>query len=477
MYAFEDTIAAPATIPGTGAISIIRISGPDAFAICGRLIRLQHGDLEQLPGGLVRYGTAYSLQGKELDDVIVSTFRNPHSYTGEDSVEISFHASSYVATALMTALLDAGARMAAPGEFTRRAYVNGKMDLAQAEAVADLIASKSEAAHTLAIHQLRGGFSKELEALREKLLDMAALLELELDFSEEDVEFANREQLQSLLALVLDKVRSLSESFRLGQAIAKGVPVAIVGAVNAGKSTLLNALLGDERAIVTDIPGTTRDTIESELVINGILFRLIDTAGLRDTDETVEKIGIARSKKTISEASILLYVADAGATEEEILAPFRDLLAMADSKRQILVFGLNKCDIFGKNPQEWGGNIFVSNINKDVLSIDKQAIVVPFSARGKIGVQAVKNTLAAVIKDQIGESEGTLVSNLRHYEALRKAQESLRAVQEGLDTSRPTDLLALDLRSALTHLASITGMSIDSNDILGHIFARFCIGK
>ncbi|MBP5740148.1 MAG: tRNA uridine-5-carboxymethylaminomethyl(34) synthesis GTPase MnmE, partial [Bacteroidales bacterium] len=291
---FEDTIVAPATIPGTGAISIIRVSGPDALALSDKVVHLRNGSIASSKGYTIHYGDVTLEDGSRLDDVLVSVFRNPHSYTGEDSVEISCHASRYIVEQLLSLLCRAGARMAGPGEFTQRAFVNGKMDLAQAEAVADVIAAQSAAAHKVAYSQMRGHFSKELEQMSDELVDMTSLLELELDFSEEEVEFADRSKLNSLLEGLLAHVSRLIDSFRLGNAIKNGVPVAIVGAANSGKSTLLNALLGEDRAIVSDIAGTTRDSIEETLNIDGILFRFIDTAGIRETGETIEKIGIDR---------------------------------------------------------------------------------------------------------------------------------------------------------------------------------------
>ena len=292
-YQFTDvTICAPATIPGTGAISIIRVSGKEALTIADKIIHLSGGSLAETEGYRLRYGTIFRADGSVLDNVIVSVFRAPHSYTGENSVEISCHASRFIVNSILEGLVNAGARIAAPGEFTRRAFVNGKMDLAQAEAVADVIASQSAASHKVAMNQLKGGFSSELKDLREKLLKMTSLLELELDFSEEDVEFASRSELEALVNEALTHIGRLTESFSRGNAIKNGVPVAIVGATNTGKSTLLNALLGEDRAIVSDIAGTTRDTIEETLNLGGVMFRFIDTAGIRETDEVVEKIGI-----------------------------------------------------------------------------------------------------------------------------------------------------------------------------------------
>ena len=313
------TICAPATIPGTGAISIIRVSGKEALAIADKVIDTKGVPIAETEGYRLRYGTVFEADGSVLDNVIVSVFRAPHSYTGENSVEISCHASRFIVNKILELLVNAGARMAAPGEFTRRAFVNGKMDLAQAEAVADVIASQSAASHRVAMNQLKGGFSSELKVLREKLLTMTSLLELELDFSEEDVEFASRKELEQLVDDSLTHIRRLTASFSRGNAIKNGIPVAIVGATNTGKSTLLNALLGEERAIVSDIAGTTRDTIEETLNIDGILFRFIDTAGIRETDETIEKIGIDRTFKKLGEATVVLGMTDLSRGEAAVL--------------------------------------------------------------------------------------------------------------------------------------------------------------
>ena len=368
-YLLEDTIVAPATIPGTGAISILRISGPKALDIVDRVVRFKSSDASNTNGYRIKYGIVSDPSGEILDEVLTAVFRAPHSYTGEDMAEISCHASGYIASRLTELLLEAGARLAEPGEFTRRAFVNGKMDLSQAEAVADVIASESQVAHRVAMNQLRGGFSLELARLRGELLEMTSLLELELDFSEEDVEFADRSRLTALLSRVTAHVDSLIASFRLGNALRNGVPVAIVGPVNAGKSTLLNALLQDDRAIVSDVAGTTRDTVEETLNIDGILFRFIDTAGLRETDESVEQAGIRRSLKKLSEAEIVLCVLDAGAPPEVLAVDLWSLLAKVDPTQQTVFILLNKTDILGVNKN-------VININKIVSSIDEQSFVI-----------------------------------------------------------------------------------------------------
>ena len=334
----EDTICAPATVPGTGAISVIRVSGPDALAIADKIVTCRKGKISDAAGYTIKFGTVLDESGAVLDEVLVSVFRSPHSYTGENSVEISCHASSYIASSLMNLLYAAGARAAEPGEFTQRAFLNGKMDLAQAEAVADVIASQNAAAHRIAFKQMKGGFSSELRTMRSELLELVSLMELELDFSEEEVEFADRSRLDGLLCALVDHITRLIDSFKLGNAIKNGVPVAIAGATNTGKSTLLNALLGEDRAIVSDVHGTTRDTIEETLNINGVLFRFIDTAGLRETDEVVEKIGIERTFKKIFEASIVLGMVDLTRDFDSTSETVREIIEKVDFSCQKLVF-------------------------------------------------------------------------------------------------------------------------------------------
>ena len=341
----EDTICAPATVPGTGAISVIRVSGPEALGIADKVIKCKKGSISESKGYTIKFGVILDDAGTVLDEVLVSIFRAPHSYTGENSVEISCHASSYIVSAVMNLLYAAGARAAEPGEFTQRAFLNGKMDLAQAEAVADVIASQNAAAHRIAFKQMKGGFSSELKGMRGELLELVSLMELELDFSEEEVEFADRSRLDSLLEQIIAHVGRLIDSFRLGNAIKNGVPVAIAGATNTGKSTLLNALLGEDRAIVSDVHGTTRDTIEETLNIDGILFRFIDTAGLRETTEVVEQIGIERTFKKISEATIVLGMIDLTRDFESTCETVQSIVEKVDFETQKLVFLLNKTDI------------------------------------------------------------------------------------------------------------------------------------
>ena len=469
MLNIEDTICAPATVPGTGAIAIIRMSGKDSFRIADKVVSCKGSTISETECYKLRYGVALEADGTDLDTVLVSVFRSPHSYTGEDSVEISCHSSKYVVERLLQRLVDSGARPAGPGEFTQRAFVNGKMDLAQAEAVADVISSQNAAAHRVAYSQLKGGFSKELKSLRDELLKMTSLLELELDFSEEDVEFASRRELSALLDGALRHIHSLTDSFRYGNALRNGVPVAIVGAVNAGKSTLLNALVGDDRAIVSDIAGTTRDTVEETMTIDGTLFRFIDTAGLRETSDEVEKIGISRSYKKMNEASIVLALLDVTASEEENEYSISDIVSNLDVKSQKLIVLLNKVDVLGNN-------INVSLINNSVSNPNEKVVKLYISAKTGFGLDELRKLLSDSQKSATLDSGQTIVTNLRHYQALMEASESLENVKRSLAAGQTPDLLSEDLRQALHHLSSILG-EVTPDEVLGNIFERFCIGK
>lgn len=599
------TICAPATIPGTGAISIIRVSGKESLAIADKVIDTKGVPIAETEGYRLRYGTVFEADGSVLDNVIVSVFRAPHSYTGENSVEISCHASRFIVNKILELLVNAGARIAAPGEFTRRAFVNGKMDLAQAEAVADVIASQSAASHRVAMNQLKGGFSSELKVLREKLLTMTSLLELELDFSEEDVEFASRKELGQLVDDSLTHIRRLTASFSRGNAIKNGVPVAIVGATNTGKSTLLNALLGEERAIVSDIAGTTRDTIEETLNIDGILFRFIDTAGIRETDETIEKIGIDRTFKKLGEATVVLGMTDLSRGEAAVLEDADFILSKVneiggvknvgtendgsetggaslagtcgaslaetdgaplagtdgaslaetggaplagtdgasrsetggtslaetggtplaetdrtsrsetggtppaetgeasqhghgDGQERKVVILVNKCDVagsfykddngtgyglgndLGENMAEIGGNKNVNRDNNIVSLIENKydnCKVIPISAKTGKGLSTLTKTLGEIGSEITGSTDETLVTNVRHYEALVRAASALERVRAGLHIATlPPDLIAQDLREALYHLGEIVG-EITTDETLGNIFRNFCVGK
>lgn len=500
----DGTICAPATIPGTGAISIIRVSGEDSLAIADKVIDVKGESLSETEGYRLRYGTIFADDGSVLDNVIVSVFRAPHSYTGENSVEISCHASRFIVNAVLELLVNAGARIAAPGEFTRRAFVNGKMDLAQAEAVADVIASQSAAAHRVAMNQLKGGFSSELKALREKLLTMTSLLELELDFSEEDVEFASRSELGALVEETLTHIVRLTDSFSRGNAIKNGVPVAIVGATNTGKSTLLNALLGEERAIVSDIAGTTRDTIEETLNLGGVMFRFIDTAGIRETDELVEKIGIERTFKKLNEASIVLGMTDLSRGDDSVLADAEYIWSKvnASSSDREFVLLVNKCDVNGiesvaagsgagfagtgsgagyvETGSEAGCADKAGKMARIEAALREKGIVtkmIPISAKTGSGLPELTEALAEIGRRITGDTDETLVTNIRHYEALVRAATALGRVRDGLEVATlPPDLIAQDLREALYHLGEIVG-EISTDEVLGNIFRNFCIGK
>ena len=492
----EDTICAPATVPGTGAISVIRVSGPEALNVADKVVTCIKGSISEAPGYTMKFGTVRTASGEVLDEVLVSVFRAPHSYTGENSVEISCHASSYIVSSLMDLLYEAGARAAEPGEFTQRAFLNGKMDLAQAEAVADVIASQNATAHRIAFKQMKGGFSSELKGMRSELLELVSLMELELDFSEEEVEFADRSRLDSLLEQIIAHISRLIESFKLGNAIKNGIPVAIAGATNTGKSTLLNALLGENRAIVSDVHGTTRDTIEETLNIGGVLFRFIDTAGIRETDEIVEKIGIERTFMKISEASIVLAMLDLTRNLEENEALIQEVFEKVDLQSQKLLILLNKADIETGNKNVNFKNFIVSyldnkNVKNNILIseslIGEKVInnsvnafsgvnILKISAKTGLGIENLKQILAQSQKDLLGSSEETLVTNQRHAQALSDACTSLLRVREGLATGLPTDLAAQDIREAIYHLGSIVG-EISTDEVLGNIFRNFCIGK
>ena len=492
----EDTIYAPATTPGTGAISIIRVSGPDSLTIADKVIKCRKGSVCDAPGYTIKFGTIHDQSGAILDEVLVSVFRTPHSYTGEDSIEISCHASSYIVTSLMKLLQEAGARAAEPGEFTQRAYLNGKIDLVQAEAVADVIAAQNAAAHRVAFKQMKGGFSSELRDMRSELLELVSLMELELDFSEEEVEFADRTRLDHLLEQIIVHISRLIDSFRLGNVIKNGVPVAIAGATNTGKSTLLNALLGEDRAIVSDVHGTTRDTIEETLNIDGILFRFIDTAGLRETSEIVEQIGIERTFKKISEATIVLGMVDLTRDLQTTTDTVTEIIDKVDFANQKVIILLNKTDILDANKNVSYTNNIVSLIdskgfNTRIIKNDTKSVLtdnfkenrspnsidlLQISAKTGSGIGTLRGLLASTQRDLLGDSDTTLVTNQRHVQALTDARTALLRVREGLASALPTDLAAQDIREAIYHLGSIVG-EISTDEVLGNIFKNFCIGK
>lgn len=457
MAHYSDTICAPASGSG-GAVALIRVSGPSALAAADAVVAFRNGTASSAKGYSLKFG---SIEG--VDDVLVSIFRAPHSYTGEDSAEITCHASSYIVSRILELLVAAGCRLAGPGEFTQRAFVGGKMDLAQAEAVADVIASSSAVEHRVAMNQMRGGYSAELRGIRDEMMQLAALLELELDFSEEEVEFADRERLMALCNSARKHCSRLSDSFRLGNAVKNGVPVAIVGAPNSGKSTLLNALLGDDRAIVSDIPGTTRDTIEEVCVLDGVKFRFIDTAGLRDASDKVEKMGIDRSYAALEKAQIVLGVIDGSAPSAA--ADEACLVSLCSSRApacQLIVIH-NKSDLCKK------GCLSDSGADSGLLH------PVALSALKGDGM----DELRALLVSAAGPLDGseTLVTNARHASALSTASASLTLVEDGLRSGLPGDLVAEDLRAAIGSLNEILGEDITANDVLGEIFGRFCIGK
>ena len=462
------TIVAPATAPG-GALAVIRVSGDEAIALCDGIFRGPGGSLAGARGYTLHYGEI--IDGDAVtDQVVVSLFRAPRSYTGEDMVEISCHASPYILQRIIQLLTTAGARVAAPGEFTVRAFLAGKIDLMQAEAVADLIASTGRADHAMAANQLRGGYSAEFAALRGELVRLVSLLELELDFSEEDVTFADRTELAELLARITEKVTALLNSFALGNAVKQGVGVAIVGTPNVGKSTLLNTLLKEERAMVSEIPGTTRDVIEEALNIDGIPFRFIDTAGIRTTDDTLEKMGIERTLSTIDRARIILLMVDAGETGEAVRQAVRDALEkISPSEEQKMGIVLNKID---KNRGEAGAwESFAAKLHAET-GYPVSAI----SAKEGTGLGALTAFLVESVAAEPLYNGSTVISNARHHEALRHAQGSLACAMQGLQEGISADLLAQDVREVLYHIGGITG-EITTDEVLGEVFGRFCVGK
>ena len=492
MMNISNTICAPATSVGAGAISVIRVSGPDALAVTDRVVTLRDGSCSSLPGYSLRFGTV-----KGVDDVLVSVFRTPHSYTGEDSTEISCHASPYIVSRLLEMLTEAGAVPAEPGEFTRRAFVNGKMDLSQAEAVADLIASSNEAEHSVAMHQLKGGISAELQQLRSQLVDVTSLMELELDFSEEELEFADRNQLISLLDAALSHCKKLTDSFRLGNAIRRGVPVAIVGATNTGKSTLLNALLGEDRAIVSPVEGTTRDTVEEVFNIDGTAFRLIDTAGIRETSDEVESIGIVRTFEKLLLADSVIAVFDVNSPADTLCSELKNILSRIVLKDRKLILVLNKADLLegfedacqsfssdasfsaenGSNPAILRVNKIVTEFNNIVSLTDNKIDIIVMAAKSGFNLEKLTKALSDFQKARLADAgTSTLISNTRHYNALKSAYKALSLARSGIVSHTATDLVSQDLREALYHLGSITG-EITTDEVLGNIFRKFCIGK
>ena len=460
----QDTICAVATGQG-GAIGIIRVSGPDAIAMVDRIFTPTGSSLP-LSGRkpyTLSFGQIKNIQGEIVDEVLVSLFRAPHSYTGEDAVEISCHGSSYILQQVMQLLINCGCRSAAPGEYTQRAFLNGKMDLSQAEAVADLIASNSEAAHRLAMNQMRGGFSKELGKLRDQLLHLTSLMELELDFSDhEELEFADRTELQTLAIQIESLIGRLTDSFSTGNAIKNCVPVAIIGETNVGKSTLVDALVGEERAIVSDIHGTTRDVIEDTVNIKGLTFRFIDTAGIRATTDTIEALGIERSFQAIKQAAVVLWVVDQTIADKQIVELSNKVLPLCKDKQLILL--LNKSDL-KMSATSIGTINFPGNVH--ILSL---------SAKNKEGIDKLQDLLIEVTGISAISQTDVIVTNVRHYEALVSALESIRRVKEGLASELSVDFISQDLRECIYHLSDIVG-EVTTNEVLGNIFNHFCIGK
>lgn len=449
-------ICALSTAKG-GAIAVIRVSGSDAISIVDKCFvpAAKGKTLVGAKGQTLHYGTIANEDGA-IDDVLVSVFRAPHSYTGENSVEISCHASSFIINAILQTLISNGCRQALPGEYTQRAFLNGKMDLSQAEAVADIIASTNAATHRMAMSQLRGNFSSELAELRDKLLRLTALMELELDFSDhEDLEFADRSELVSLAQTIYGKVQRLAKSFKTGQALKHGVPVAIVGKTNVGKSTLLNRLLHEDKAIVSDVHGTTRDVIEDTINIRGIDFRLIDTAGLRATNDEIELIGIERTRRKLSEATLVLWLVDDALTRESIA----DIRNQAGDRKLIIV----------RNKMDQEGSV--------AALVETDVPVVAISAKHDIGMEQLEEALVTAADIPEVRENDVIVTSARHYEALTRAGEALQRVHDGLLTTMPTDLLAEDLKDCISALGEITGGAICHSDTLSLIFSEFCIGK
>lgn len=459
----KDTICAVATAPG-GAIGIIRVSGEQAIAITDRIfmpIGANGKTLAQRKPYTLAFGNIVTAQGDIIDQVLVSIFHAPHSYTGEQSVEISCHASTYILQQVMQLLVANGCRPAEPGEYTQRAFLNGKMDLSQAEAVADLIASHSAASHRMAMNQMRGAFSTELSDLRDKLLHLTSLIELELDFSDhEELEFADRTQLVDVAQKIQHTVQRLIQSFRIGNAIKNGIPTVIIGETNAGKSTLLNLLVGEERAIVSDIHGTTRDVIEDTVNIDGKIFRFIDTAGIRDTTDTIESIGIERSLAKIKQAEIILLMLDATCANEQYQVLSNKVLPLCQDKHLLVI--VNKCD---------------KATPTTITPLPENATQINISAKTKQGIEQLKTQLSLLLPDADIMAGNAIVSNIRHLKALQSANDDINRVLEGLQTDLPTDLVSQDLRSCLYHLAQITGGEIQTDEVLGNIFKHFCVGK
>lgn len=464
----NETICAAAT-PAGGAITVIRVSGDNAIKIADKIFRGKAKLSETRPNS-IRYGEIVDADGTIVDDVLISVFKSPNSYTGENSIEISCHGSMYITKSIIKLLVDNGCKLAQPGEFTQRAFLNGKMDLSQAEAVADLIAASTKASHDIAISQLKGNFSNELATLREQLLNLTSLLELELDFSDhEDLEFADRKELLALANKVNNHISNLINSFETGQAIKNGIPIAIIGETNVGKSTLLNQLLKEDRAIVSDIHGTTRDTIEDVIEINNIQFRFIDTAGIRQTTDEIEQIGIERTYQAIRRARVVLWLINEW-TKEEIIA---DLSKYLEGKKLIVVY--NKSDILTDNQRLLHKQYEETIVQKQLLPIPFSSIEI--SAKNGTNIDSLRDVILNVADIPEINGNSTIVTSIRHYESLSNARQNLNRVITGLHANTSGDLIAEDLRLVLSDLAEITGRVITPQDTLNSIFEHFCIGK
>lgn len=467
----QETICAVSTAQG-GAIGIVRVSGSDSITTCGKLFRSPHGEkqLADYPFRHAIYGTLISPDENDeiIDEVVVLKYKGPHSYTGEDSVEIMCHGSTYILEKVMSLLITEGCRLARPGEYTQRAFLNGKMDLSQAEAVADLISSSTAATHRLAMSQMRGGFSRELRQLRDKLLKLTSLMELELDFSEEDLEFADRQELKTLSKEIESTLSHLISSFKVGNALKNGVPVAIIGETNVGKSTLLNQLLHEDRAIVSEIHGTTRDTIEDTINIDGTLFRFIDTAGIRETSDKIETIGIDRTFQKIDEAEIVLWVTDATYLKDSFESTYSRIIPHIGDKTLIVV--VNKCDLVDETDLY---SVFTDLYDHTGINPDETILI---SAKTGKNINALESKLLDYTNNVSSAEGDVIVTNLRHVEALKSALNSLQASRTALENGLSTDLVAEDLRMCLSSLGEIVG-EVTTDEVLGNIFKNFCVGK